>query len=154
MVNQKTLSLRMEVFRARCAERGLAVTHQRWVIYRALAGTDQHPTPEAIFDQVRREIPSVSLATIYNNIRTFLTAGLLREVISADQTMRLDANLDFHHHFVCKRCGTIWDLSEGMVAPVRLDKSLPDGFRVQGYNITFSGSCGRCALREPNSVEH
>jgi len=144
MVNQKTLDLRMGVFRSCCAERGLSLTHQRWVIYRTLARTDRHPTPEWIFEQVRREIPSISLATIYNNIKIFRNAGLLREVSTPDQTMRLDANVGSHHHLVCRRCGTILDLPGDSLAPFRPRKSLPRGFRVEGQNIDFLGRCGQC----------
>jgi Fur family transcriptional regulator, peroxide stress response regulator len=136
--------LRMKFFRSRCAERGLAMTHQRWVIYRSLARTCQHPTPEETFEQVRQEIPSISLATIYKSIKTFLDAGLLREVSTPDQTMRLDANLEPHHHLVCATCGTILDLSEDSVAPVHLKKSPPRGFRVESYNVNFLGYCGQC----------
>ncbi len=152
MINPKTLDLRMEVFRSRCAERGLSLTHQRWVIYRILAGTDRHPTPEATFEQVRKEIPSLSLATIYNSIRTFLEAGLLREVCTAGQTMRLDANLACHHHLVCERCGTILDLPEDSVAPVQLNKPLPKGFQVESNIVSFLGFCGQCAPRMQVSV--
>jgi len=123
------------------------MTHQRWVIYRILAGTDQHPTPEETFEQVRKEIPSISLATIYKNIKTFVEAGLLREMSTPDQTMRLDANLESHHHLVCASCGTILDLSEDSVAPVQINKTLPQGFRVESYSVSFLGLCGQCAPR-------
>jgi Fur family peroxide stress response transcriptional regulator len=152
MMNQQTLDLRMEVFRSRCAQRGLAMTHQRWVIYRILAGTAEHPTPEETFARVRKEIPSISLATIYKNIKTFLDAGLLREVSTPGQTMRLDANLESHHHLICASCGTILDLSEECVAPLHLKQSLPKGFRVESYNVNFLGHCGECTLRAQSST--
>jgi Fur family peroxide stress response transcriptional regulator len=147
MINQQSVAQRMEVFRSRCAERGLAQTHQRWVIYRILAGTTQHLTPEETFEQVRKEIPSISFATIYKNIKTFVEAGLLREMSTPDQTMRLDANLESHHHLVCASCGTILDLSEDSVAPVHVKKSLPKGFRVESYSVSFLGLCGQCTPR-------
>jgi Fe2+ or Zn2+ uptake regulation protein len=147
MLNQQTLQRRMEVFRSRCAERGFSLTHQRWVIYRFLAGTALHPTPEATFEQVRKQIPTISLATIYKNIRTFLDVGLLREVSTPGQAMRLDANLESHHHLVCAGCGTILDLPEDSVAPVHLKEPLPKGFRVERYNVSFLGFCGECAPR-------
>ena len=128
------------------------MTHQRWVIYRILAGTDQHPTPEETFEQVRKEIPSISLATIYKNIKTFVEAGLLREMSTPDQTMRLDANLESHHHLVCASCGTILDLSEDSVAPVQINKTLPQGFRVESYSVSFLGLCGQCAPRPQASI--
>jgi Fur family peroxide stress response transcriptional regulator len=152
MMNQQAFDRRMEVFRSRCVERGLALTHQRWVIYRVLAGTTQHPTPEATFEQVRKEMPFISLATIYKNIKTFLDAGLLREVSTPDQTMRLDANLESHHHLVCAGCGTILDFPEESVAPVHLNKALPKGFRVESTNVSFLGRCGRCGPREQAST--
>jgi Fur family peroxide stress response transcriptional regulator len=146
-ISPQTLDHRLEVFRARCAEKGLSLTHQRWVIYRVLAGTTQHPTPEATYAKVRREIPSISLATIYKNIQTFLAAGLLREVSTPDETMRLDANLEAHHHLVCGRCGTILDLAGDSVAPLHLKGRLPRDFRVKSYNVSFLGYCGQCAPR-------
>ena len=128
------------------------MTHQRWVIYRILAGTDQHPTPEETFEQVRKKIPSISLATIYKNIKTFLEAGLLREMSTPDQTMRLDANLESHHHLVCGSCGTILDLSEESVSSVHVKKSLPKGFRVDSYSVSFLGLCSQCTPRHQASI--
>ena len=147
MISQETLDLRMKAFRSRCAECGLSLTHQRWVIYRTLAGTVQHLTPEETFKQVRRDIPSISLATVYKNIKTFLDARLLKEVSTPRQTMRLDANLDPHCHFVCASCSTILDISQDCVAPIHLKKGLPRGFQVVSYEVNFLGLCGQCSPR-------
>ena len=73
---------KLDNFRRICAEKGLAFTHQRSVIYMAITGSMEHPTPEAVYRKVKRRIPSVSLATVYKNIHTFLEAGLLREIAS------------------------------------------------------------------------
>lgn len=94
-------------FRERCRASGLAVTHQREIIYRAIISSEHHPSPEVIFDEVRRQIPSISLATVYKNIHTFLEAGLLREVSPHHGSLRLEANLAEHHHLVCTRCKAI-----------------------------------------------
>lgn len=143
VINHQILDHRLDFFRSRCMESGLAMTHQRWVIYRVLAATAEHPTPEEIFDEVRQEIPSISLATIYKNIRTFLEVGLLREVSTPHQAMRLDANLESHHHLVCATCGKILDVSRKSVAPVHLKAPL-NGFRVESYHVNFLGYCSRC----------
>jgi len=147
MINQKTLDLRMQTFRSRCAERGLSLTHQRWVIYRTLAGTDRHPTPEWIFSRVRQEIPSISLATIYSNIRTFRDAGLLCEVGTPAQEMRLDADLESHPHLVCTCCGTILDLPKDDLVRFQTRMTIPRGFRVEGSYVSILGRCGRCRSR-------
>jgi Fur family peroxide stress response transcriptional regulator len=65
--------------------------------------------------------------------------------------MRLDANLESHHHLVCASCGTILDLSEDSVAPVHLNKTPPKGFRVESYNVNFLGYCGECSPQAQSS---
>lgn len=139
---------RMDFFRQRCAESGLAFTHQRYVIYRALAGSGDHPTPESVYEQVRREVPSISLGTVYKNIRTFLDAGLLREVTLLHESQRLDANMAPHHHLVCVCCRSVRDLDDESLEPVRLRRRLPRGFRMRGAAIELHGVCAVCARKE------
>ncbi len=135
-------------FRDECRRRGLASTHQREVIYRVAASRIDHPTPEAIYDLVKREIPSVSLATVYKNLNIFLEAGLLREVTMHHGSLRLDPNTHPHHHLVCERCKSIADLPGEGVEPVRIRSKLPKGFRVERYSVEFTGLCPKCAQRQ------
>ncbi len=142
---QETLARRMETFRRECVERGLAVTHQRAVIYEALARSHDHPTPEAVYETVREKIPSISLATVYKNIRAFEEAGLLRQVTPLHESVRLDANLSDHHHLVCLRCKSVTDLPADSIEPVRVKGRLPTRFRVERFNVEVLGLCARCA---------
>lgn len=135
----------MAFFRRRCRELGLAFTHQRQVIYRHLAGTDSHPSPEAVYEAVRREIPSVSLGTVYKNIRVFADAGLVREVSPLYETLRLDANLEPHHHLVCANCKKVEDLPRERLAPVRFRGRLPNGFQPRRTVVEVIGLCSACA---------
>ena len=57
----------LEDFRRRCKEQGFAFTFQRQVIYEAVVDSRDHPTPELIYEQVRKRIPSISLGTIYTS---------------------------------------------------------------------------------------
>ena len=132
-------------FRESCRASGLAVTHQREIIYRAVVSSKQHPSPEHIFDEVRRQIPSLSLATVYKNIHTFLEAGLLREVSPHHGSLRLEANLADHHHLVCTRCKAIVDLDESEVEPIHLSRKLQAGYRILRYSVEFQGLCPACA---------
>ncbi len=152
MIPSAELDQRMEHFRSRCLELGLAHTHQRMVIYRALAATDSHPTPESVYEQVRREIPSISLGTVYKNIHTFTEAGLLREVNLLHDSLRLDANLGNHHHFVCVRCKSVTDIPEQDIAPLHLNQPLPEGYVLQRATAELLGVCASCAASE-NSLK-
>src|ERR1700757_4627347 len=97
-------------FRTLCHRHRLAATHQRQVIYETVMSLPGHPSPEQIYGKVRRKIPSISLATVYKNIRTFLDSGVLREVSLHHGSLRVDPNDVPHHHLVCTRCKAITDL--------------------------------------------
>ena len=132
-------------FPSRCRALGLAVTHQRMLIYRELLATGEHPTPESVYERVRQQIPSISLGTVYKNIKTFLDAGLVREVSLHHGTQRLDPNTEPHHHLVCTRCRRIFDLPVSALEPPKLKSRLRSGFRVEKTSIELLGSCAECA---------
>ena len=67
-------------FRTLCAGYGLAVTHQRQVIWDTLLGMHGHPSPEEVYGKVRVRIPSISLATVYNCLETLTHSGLVKQV--------------------------------------------------------------------------
>ncbi len=139
------MQLQAAEFRHLCGKHGLAVTHQRQVIYQALMSMHDHPSPEAVYEKVRKHIPSISLGTVYKNIKTFVDAGMLGEVSLHHGPTRLETNLAPHHHMVCVQCKAIVDLSDDDLEPVRLKKRLPRGFSVQRYSVEVIGLCMRCA---------
>jgi Fur family transcriptional regulator, peroxide stress response regulator len=135
----------LDDFRRRCKEQGLAFTFQRQVIYEAVVDSREHPTPELIYEQVRQRIPSISLGTIYKNVKTFLDSGVLKEVTLHHGSLRLESNMTPHHHLVCSSCKAIFDIEETAVGPVGLPTSkLPTGFSVQQCRVEFVGVCKSC----------
>jgi Fur family peroxide stress response transcriptional regulator len=148
-MDQAVIEDRMQAFRRRCEEKGLALTHQRQVIYRVLAATTEHPTPEAVYEKVRRQMPSLSLGTVYKNIRIFTEAGLLNEVSLLHASLRLDANLESHHHLVCVECKAVTDLSEQEIRP---RGPIPEGFEVQRYNVEVLGRCAKCSSKNKRRI--
>jgi Fur family peroxide stress response transcriptional regulator len=138
-------------FRCRCAAAGLAATHQRYVIYRVLSQSHDHPSPELVVERVREQIPSISHATVYKNIHTFVEIGLLREVTTLHQTSRLDANLDRHHHLVCVRCQKVVDFYDKTLDGARAEEASPLGFRIERYQVEAHGLCPDCQALESNA---
>ena len=135
----------MQSFRELCEGYGLAVTHQRQVIFETLTGMHDHPSPEAVYEVVKERIPSISLATVYKNLKTFEEHGLIHEVSPHHGSARFETNAAPHHHLVCLRCKAILDVPASDVGPVRLKKRAPGGFRIQRYNVEMLGVCGACA---------
>lgn len=150
MLANALIQERMRGFPGRCRAEGLKVTHQRSAIFRALAATDRHPSPEEVYAQVRAELPSISLATVYKVLDLFQRHGFLRRVSTEQQAARYDANLAPHHHLVCDRCGSIQDVP---VPPNSDLPAVPAGvdFSVSHTDILFRGLCGACRRAGPRA---
>jgi len=141
----------LDDFRRRCKEQGLAFTFQRQVIYEAVADSHEHPTPELIYEKVRQRIPSISLGTVYKNVKTFLDSGVLKEVTLHHGSLLLESNMTPHHHLVCSSCKAIFDIEDTAVRPVRLPTSgLPAGFSIEQSRVEFVGVCKSCQTTRRN----
>lgn len=132
-------------FQQICREKHLSITHQRLVIYRALMQMPEHPNPEQIFERVRCELPSISLATVYKTVHLFVEAGIIREVSPLHGSVRIEPNAKHHHHFICLQCHAITDLFVGELDEAPLKSSVPEGFQVHEVSIEARGLCRRCA---------
>jgi Fur family transcriptional regulator, peroxide stress response regulator len=141
------MRLSHEQFRELASKHGLAVTHQRQVVYEAVIASHGHHSPEAIYGAVRRRIPSISLATVYNNLRLFIDCGLLREVTPHASTLRVDGNREPHHHLVCSRCKSVQDIEGEFIDFNRLSRQLPAGFDLSQPLIEVFGLCRRCRAK-------
>jgi len=132
-----------------CREHGLAATHQRRIIYETVMSLEGHPSPELIYEAVRKKIPSISLATVYKNVRTFLESGMLREVSMHHGSIRVEPNESEHYHLVCTRCRRINDLDPDSVQVQALTKRrFLKGFHVTRIAVDVLGICADCADKE------
>ncbi len=124
--------------------RGLRLTAPRRLILELVRSTDVHPTAAYVLARVRRQLPRVSLATVYRNLRQLAAEGILLE--RADATgMRFDGNLERHDHFTCLTCRRIFDVP----ARRRGRRAMPrrPGFEVVEQRTEFYGRCAACRQR-------
>jgi Fur family transcriptional regulator, peroxide stress response regulator len=135
-------------FRDLAWKSGLAATHQRHVVYEAVVASHGHRSPEQIYAAVRKRVPSISLATVYNNLRLFVEHGLLREVTPHSSTLRVDGNLKPHHHLVCSRCKSVQDIEGDFINLKRISRQLPDGFDLTQPLVEVFGLCRRCSTKK------
>ncbi len=130
----------------------MAATHQRKIIFEAVVASPGHYSPEQIYAVVKRRVPSISLATIYNNLRLFVEKGLLREVTPHASTLRVDGNLESHHHLVCSRCKSVQDIAGDFVDFKRLARQAPGGFDLSEPLIEVFGLCQRCSSKNAKTT--
>lgn len=126
---------------------GVRMTPQRYAILEYLLETDMHPTADEIFRSLSPQYPSLSVATVYNNLKLFVEAGLVRELTYGDSSSRFDADLSDHYHAICTKCGKIVDFEHPPVKAVEEAAREMTGFQVHGHRMEIYGICPECTAK-------
>ncbi len=123
----------------RLAFSGLRATPQRELVYHSLLNQRDHPTAEELFARVKLEMPTISLATVYNCLETLVQCQLIRQVNHERSSTRYCPNLRPHAHFHDDQTGAIHDID--LPAPLleQLKAMLPESFSASAVEITFRG---------------
>lgn len=112
----------------------------RMAVLAYIANRKTHPTAEELFGALAEVYPSLSRTTVYNSLHALVAAGLVRE-LDMDSVARYDlAPQPAHSHFVCERCGKIFD----MRLPEGLERAVAPGFGVNFVSLSFKGLCPDC----------
>ena len=118
---------------------------QREKVLDIVRSTKSHPTADWVFHEVRKELPNISLATVYRNLNLLVESEEINEVL-CDGQLRFDANKGEHFHFICKSCKGIFDIDESRVSSP--DFKLPRGYVVQDVRMDFYGICPSCQAKQ------
>lgn len=120
---------------------GLRPSAQRMAVLGYICNRRTHPSADEIFNELANEFPSLSLTTVYNSVNALLKAGLIREIHIDANSKRYDlAPQPQHSHFICKRCGKIFD----MPYPLELKIASTDGFDIEDIDVNLMGICPNC----------
>ncbi|HTU39900.1 MAG TPA: Fur family transcriptional regulator [Acidimicrobiales bacterium] len=129
-----------DLFRAH----GRKITAQRLCIFRALAGDATHPTAESVYEQVRTDMPNVSLKTVYQTLNDLAELGAITVLDVGTGSTRFDPNVETaHHHLVCRSCGKVRDLTADLPA-LTVPRRRTQGFAVDSAEVVFRGLCEEC----------
>tara|TARA_B100002019_G_scaffold61703_1_gene52878 strand:+ start:1781 stop:2203 length:423 start_codon:yes stop_codon:yes gene_type:complete len=120
--------------------KGLKPTKQRSSVYKVILDKKDHPTAEDILLRVRKNLPTISLATVYNCLETLVECGLVRQVNFDRSPSRFCPNLTPHAHFKCKESGNIFDINIDANSIKNLEAILPKGFVAENFELSFSGT--------------
>jgi len=124
------------------------MTKQKQAILKILRSLHSHPTADELYELVRKEIPNISLGTVYRNLNLLAEKGEIITIQHAGQRKRFDGNHNPHYHFRCLKCGRIYDLS--IEQDLQLSAVVPKSsqHQIQGYQLTFNGTCQSCQQRK------
>jgi len=118
-------------------------TAQLDAVLRAVDGVRDHPTAQQVFDRVRRELPQVSLGTVYRNLDKLTRDGRIRVLRLDSGAGHYDTVERPHDHFVCEYCGIVIDIEVASSSQGR-DVGV-DRHRVLRQTTQYYGLCAGCA---------
>lgn len=114
-------------------------SHQRQLVYEALASTKTHPDANWVYNKVRDAMPHISLGTVYRNLNELADAGQIKRISAVGNVERYDADTSYHAHLICKVCGRIFDAT-----PEEIKLTDADDFTVESAEIMIYGKCATC----------
>jgi Fur family peroxide stress response transcriptional regulator len=140
---------RMDQMVSKLREHQFRITPQRLAVLRVLAASEEHPSVERIYETVRREFPTTSIATIYKTVHHLKQMNEVLEIALPDGSNRYDGNKPFPHpHLICVRCQKIIDPDLESLKDVTAEVADETGFDILTYRLDFFGICADCKMKE------
>ena len=123
-------------------------TKQRELILNAIMESNTHPTADELFQEIRIQLPTISLATVYRNLNMLSSDGIIKKIEMPDMPDRFDWRVTVHDHLYCEKCGRVFDFT----LPEALDKQIEEvsGMHVKQYSLVAKGICSDCMKNETN----
>ena len=128
-------------------ERARKHSRKRDAILDCIRRTKCHPSAEWVYQQLKPEIPDLSLGTVYRNIAMFKEVGVIQSIGVVNGLERYDFNAEPHTHFICTCCGQVTDLHQVQLPQslVRQAAKSMEG-EILESQLVFSGICENCMV--------
>ena len=128
------------------ARHGLRATKQREHVFGVLLHKRDHPTADEVYARCKADMPSISLATVYNCLETLVTCSLVRAVNYEREPTRFCPNLVPHAHFRDKDSGRVYDINLPPEMLDQLREILPEGCEAETIELYFHGHAADASL--------
>jgi Fur family transcriptional regulator, peroxide stress response regulator len=125
------------------------LTAQKKAILRCVRDlSPAHPTPQMVFQKVKKKVPNISLGTVYRNLNALRETGYIEEIVIHNEPSRFDSRVDTHLHFKCDKCSELYDIEDPSLLKNYARRMKDQGFLVQRSNIMLHGQCQKCCKNE------
>ena len=119
-------------------------TKQRNIILETLKEYPIHPNANQLVQLIVNKHKDFSVATVFRNLKQLAEEGIIKKIDGLDNTTHFDHNTHQHYHFLCKKCGKIYDVSDN-IAPELIKKAESEtGFIIEEHDIVLQGICKSC----------
>ncbi len=118
---------------------------QREAVKAYLVSQVEHPTADNVYFKLREDFPNISLGTVYRNLNLLVDLGEAIKINSKDGSIRYDARIAPHYHFICEKCGGVSDLLMEPFGELNEKAEELGKVSVNNHEVTFYGSCEKCS---------
>jgi Fur family ferric uptake transcriptional regulator len=123
---------------------GLPVTAQRLAVLRAVSRRP-HSRADAIAEDVRAEIGTISRQAVYDALGILAEKGLIRRIQPAGSPALYEDRVgDNHHHLICRNCGKTVDVDCAVGDTPCLSAANDSGFEIDEAEVIYWGNCSVC----------
>ena len=122
----------------------MRMTKQKKVILEVLKNTTSHPTADWVYEQAKKQIPDISLGTVYRNLNVLRDMGEIMELNYGSSQSRFDGNPKEHYHFTCENCSRVYDIDFPVQREMNDLVERKNGHRVDYHRLEFYGECKDC----------
>lgn len=119
-------------------------SRQRDAIKQFLMTRKDHPTADAIYHNIRKEYPNISLGTVYRNLALLSDIGEIQKLSCGTDSDHYDGNAAPHHHFICTECEAVIDLDMESINHICLIAGQNFDGVIENYVTYFYGKCSKC----------
>ena len=140
---------RFEIIIQKLRDSSHKITPQRIAIVKILSKSDGHPSVEDIYDQIKKDFPTMSLATVYRNIILIKSFGEVLELGFPDGSNRYDGNKPYPHpHVICIKCKKIADPNLDSLDDMKKEVANETQFKILSHRLDFFGICSHCIKKK------
>ncbi len=135
---------KIEELKSHCREKGFPLTQQRLEVYKILVDSEEHPSPEMIYRRLKNKFPTLSLATVYKNLKALTGMGFAWKINPLSDHARYDGDVKMHNHFICLSCRKVEDVHFRELERVQIP-DLPDSeHAITAKTVVYMGICKTC----------
>jgi Fur family transcriptional regulator, iron response regulator len=135
----------------RLQQAGVPATLQRVAIAEVLLARPIHLRADQVLERVRETLPEMSRATVYNTLKIFRDAGLIKELVVDAERIVFDSNTSPHYHLYDVDTGTVLDVSADELKVIGSPK-LPQGFALEQVDVIIRVRGNARPMPEPASA--
>ena len=117
---------------------------QREALLTLIRSTRSHPSADWLYENLKKEIPELSLGTVYRNLSLLCETGEIMKIKTDSNKEHFDGFVDSHHHFVCRKCDRIYDIYLNDTEDLENRAAEQIGAEVESSSLVFYGVCKNC----------